>query len=79
MDFIEGAVCVTDGVSVAMDGEALGTPVPETSVEFVYGRSVCDGIAGVEPVYQVPVFHAYFTPISDSADAIARGRVLLSQ
>ena len=28
VDFFEGTVGVTDGVSVAVDGEAFGTPMP---------------------------------------------------
>ena len=79
VDFIEGTICVTNRVSVALDGEALGTPVPETTVEFVHGRSVRDGITGVEPVHQVPVHQTYFTTVSYGADAITRGRVLLTQ
>ena len=79
VDFSEGTVRVTDGIPVTLTRKACAAPVPKTSVEFVHGGSLGDGIAGVEPVHQVPVLHAHFTPVSDSADAVARGRVLLSQ
>ena len=58
VNFIEGAIGVTDGIPVTLRGEALGTPMPETSVEFVYGS--CGGIVSV---HQIPVQHAHFTPV----------------
>ena len=51
VDFLEGAIHVTDGKPVAVDGEAFASPVPKTSVEFVHGRALSDGIVGVEPIH----------------------------
>ena len=76
VDFLEGAIRVTD--SVAVNGEAFETPVPKTSVEFVYGETLSDGIARVEPVHLVPVQQVHLASVSNGADAIARGRVLLT-
>ena len=55
VDFLEGTVRVTDGIPVTLTRKACATPVPKTSVEFVHGGALSDGIAGVEPVHQVPV------------------------
>ena len=68
---------MTDGKPVAVDGEAFETPVPKTSMEFVYRGSLSDGIAEMETVHQM-IGHQHFTPISNGADAIARGRMLLT-
>ena len=48
-------------------------------MEFVHGGTLSDGIAGVEPVHQISVQHAHFTPVSDGADTITRSRILLTQ
>ena len=79
VDFLEGTVRVTDGIPVTLTRKACATPVPKTSLEFVHGGALSAGITGVESVHQVPVLHAHFTPVSNGADAIARGRVLSSQ
>ena len=78
VDFWEGTVRVTDGMPVTLTRKACATPMSKTSVEFVHGGALSDGIAGVEPVHQVPVLHAHFTPVSSGTDAITRGRVLLT-
>ena len=65
VNFLQGTICVTDGIPVTVLRKALGTPVPETSVEFVHGS--CGGIVSV---HQISVQHTHFTSVSDSADAI---------
>ena len=79
VDFLQGAVSVTDGISVTLARKALCAPVPKIPIEFVHSGTVGDRIAGVVPVHQVSVRHTHFASVSDSADAIACGRVLLSQ
>ena len=70
---------MTDRVPVTLARKARGAPVPKTSVELVDGGTVGDGIAGIESIHQVAVRHSHFASVSDRADAIARGRMLLSQ
>ena len=70
---------MTDRVPVTLARKARGAPVPKTSVELVHGGTMDNRIAGIIPVHQVPVRHTHFTSVSDRADAIARGRMLLSQ
>ena len=70
---------MTDRVPVTLARKALGAPVPETTVELVDGGTMRDRIAGIVPVHQVAVRHTHFTSVLDRADAIARGRMVLSQ
>ena len=70
---------MTDRVSVTLARKAFETPVPKTSVEFVDGGTMRNGIAGIVPVHQVAVRHTHFASVSDRADTITCGRVLLSQ
>ena len=79
IDFLQGAIGVTDRVPVTLARKALGAPVPKTPVELVHGGTMSDRIAGIVPVHQVPVRHTHFTSVSDRTDTIARGRMLLSQ
>ena len=70
---------MTDRVPVTLARKALEAPVPKTSVELVDGGTMRDRIAGIVPVHQVAVCHTHFTSVSDRTDAIARGRMVLSQ
>ena len=70
---------MTDGVSVTVTRKAFGTAVPKTSVELVDGGTEGGWIAGIVPVHQVAVRHTHFASVSDCADTITCGRVLLSQ
>ena len=79
VNFIEGAVGVTNGMSVTVTRKAFGTAVPKTSVEFVHGGTMGGWITGIESIHQISIQHAYFASVSDSADTIPRSRVLLSQ
>ena len=76
--FLHGPVGVEDGIPVAVERKAARAPVPQAPVEFVDGRSTCDGVTAVETVDQV-MDHAHFTPVSDSPDAIGWSRMLKAQ
>lgn len=46
-------------------------------MELVRGGSSGDGIAGIEPVYQIPVEYTHFTSVPDSVKPVAIGRMLV--